>query len=104
MFAQKKKLWTIVAAVVAIGVIGGGASAGMVVATGGSGNDHPITGGSRPVKYPCSQSSLLWDFEDLRSSGLWRPWRPSASNRVELEQDLTHYRYHCNVPRLPTLT
>ena len=59
---------------------------------------------SRPVKYPCSQSSLLWDFEDLRSSGLWRPWRPSASNRVELEQDLTHYRYHCNVPRLPTLT
>ena len=44
MFAQKKKLWTTVAAVVAIGVIGGGASAGMVVATGGSGNDHPITG------------------------------------------------------------
>ena len=60
--------------------------------------------GSISVKYPCSQSSLLWDFEDLRSSGLWRPWRPSASNRVELEQDLTHYRYHCNVPRLPTLT
>ena len=57
-----------------------------------------------PDKYPCSQSSLLWDFEDLRSSGLWRPRRPSASNRVELEQDLAHYRYHCNVPRLPTLT
>ena len=44
MFAQKKKLWTIVAAVVAIGIIGGGASAGMVVATGGSGNDQPSTG------------------------------------------------------------
>ena len=27
-----------------------------------------------------------------------------CENRVELEQDLAHYRYHCNVPRLPTMT
>ena len=47
---------------------------------------------------------FLWDFQDLWSRVLWHPWRPSASHCVELEQYLAHHRYHCNVPRLTTLT
>ena len=44
------------------------------------------------------------DCQDLWSRVLWHPRRPSASYCVELEQYLVHHRYHCNVPRLPTLT
>ncbi len=44
MFAQRKKLWMIVAAVLAVGVIGGGAGAGITVAQGGGDDDQPITG------------------------------------------------------------
>ena len=47
---------------------------------------------------------FLWDCQDLWSRVLWHPRRPSASYCVELEQYLVHHRYHCNVPRLPTLT
>ena len=43
MFAQKKKLWIIVATVLAIGVIGGGAGVGIAIAQGGD-DDQPITG------------------------------------------------------------
>ena len=47
---------------------------------------------------------FLGDFQDLWSRVLRYPRRPSASYRVELEQYLAHYRYHCNVPLLPALT
>ena len=56
MFAQKKKLWIIVAAVLAIGVIGGaGAGAGIVGAAGDSDNDQPITG---PGLDKCTTAAL----------------------------------------------
>ena len=47
---------------------------------------------------------FLWDCQDLWSRVLWHPRRLSASYCVELEQYLAHHRYHCNVPRLSTLT
>src|SRR3990170_634767 len=42
MLAEKKKLWIMVAVVLAVGVIGGGA--GIAVATGGGDGDQPLTG------------------------------------------------------------
>ena len=44
MFAGKKKLWIIVAAVLAVGVIGDGTGVGIAVAKGGGDDDQPITG------------------------------------------------------------
>ena len=44
MFAQRKKLWIIAAAVLAVGVIGGGTGVGIAVAKGGGDDDQPITG------------------------------------------------------------
>ena len=57
MFAQKKKLWTIVAAVLAVGVIGGGAGVGIAVANNGGGgdDDQPITG---PALAECTEAAL----------------------------------------------
>ena len=43
MFAKNRKLWVIVATVLAIGVMGGGAGAGIAIAQGG-GDDQAITG------------------------------------------------------------
>ena len=42
MFAGKRRLWIIVGAALAIGVIGGGT--GIAVGMGGGDNDQPITG------------------------------------------------------------
>ena len=44
MFAQKMKMWIIVAAVLALGLIGGAASVGIAVAQNGGDDDQPITG------------------------------------------------------------
>ena len=49
MFARKKRMWIVVAAVLALGVIGGGTGVGIAVSNNGSSsgdgdNDQPITG------------------------------------------------------------
>ena len=55
MFAQKKKLWLIVAVVLAVGVIGG-TGAGIAVAKGGGDDDdQPITG---PALAECTAAAL----------------------------------------------
>ncbi len=55
MFAQKKKLWIIVAVVLALGVIGGGTGAGIAIAQGGGDDDQPITG---PALANCTAAAL----------------------------------------------
>ena len=52
MFAQRKKLWMIVATVLVIGVFGGGA--GIAVAQGGD-DDQPITGSALDE---CTEAAL----------------------------------------------
>ena len=56
MFAQKKKLWIIVAAVLALGVIGGGTGAGIAIAQGGGDDDQPITGSALAK---CTEAALV---------------------------------------------
>jgi hypothetical protein len=54
MFAQKMKLWIIVAAVFAVGVVGG-AGISIAVATGAIDDDQPITG---PALAKCTAAAL----------------------------------------------
>ena len=56
MFARKKKEWIIVAAVFAIGIIGGSVSTGVAVARGGD-DDQPITG---PALGKCTAAALAY--------------------------------------------
>ena len=55
MFAEKMKRWIIVAVVLAIGIVGGSVATGIVVATGGDGDDQPITGSALAA---CSAAAL----------------------------------------------
>ena len=63
-----------------------------------------VSRGSVPSSIRVRSQAFFWDCQDWWSRVLWHPRRPSASYCVELEQYLVHHRYHCNVPRLPTLT
>ena len=53
MFANYKKLWIMIAAVLLLGAIGGGAGAGIAFATGG--DDQPING---PELALCTAAAL----------------------------------------------
>ena len=57
MFAQKKRLWIVVAAVLALGVIGGGTGVGIAVSNNGSSgdDDQPITGSALTK---CTEAAL----------------------------------------------
>ena len=54
MSTKYNKLWVIIAAVLLLGAIGGGAGAGIAFATGG--DDEPITG---PELALCTEAALL---------------------------------------------
>ena len=55
MFAQKMKLWIVMTAVLAVGVIGGSVGVGIVRAQGAGDDDKPITG---PALAKCTAAAL----------------------------------------------